>query len=385
MSASTREYVNNLLEQVDEEQPPLDVVDEDDWAGVSENMARFLVDEKDDSLLNSVEQHGARLMLSPDQKRIRPGIFVELAEALDTDIPEDELVQLASSIEGIHFYTKGMDDIQDGDRERNGYLTLHAFLEEELGDEKLAVSMADNYFTDIKNRNDRMITGLDEEYFSAEEREALRDAMRDVEGELVEGQNLDLSGNAIGDEELGLKPNYLGGDLDVMKRNLEGNYGKTAALFGLIGSYVDIATDYDGEDIEEWGRKAGQAFQIHDDVLDLENERFSDLKEGHTVPIYVAERYLHTHPGDEERSKEEYRERGEQLTEIIQMEDPGDAELQQAYDIIMETPAVDAAENMAEYLTREANKSLDEVDWDAEEDVDKIKYMTEVMGYMREK
>lgn len=385
MSASTREHVDNLLEQVVEEQPPLDIVDEDVWAGVSENMAWFLVDEKDDSLLDSMEQHGARLMLSPDQKRIRPGIFVELVEALDTDIPEDELVQLASSIEGIHFYTKGMDDIQDGDSERNDYLTLHAFLEEELGDEKLAVNMADNYFTDIKNRNDRVISDLDEEYFSAEEREALRDAMREVEGELVEGQNLDLSGNAIGDEELGLRPNYLGGELDVLKRNLEGNDGKTAALFGLIGSYVDIATDYDGDDIEEWGRKAGQAFQIHDDVLDLENERFSDLKEGHTVPIYVAERYLHTHPGDEEMSEEEYREMGEQLAEIIQMEDPGDAELQQAYDIIMETPALEASENMAKYLTNQANDSLDEVDWESEGDVDKIKYMTEVMGYIREK
>jgi len=385
LSASTREHVDNLLEQVVEEQPPLDIVDEDVWAGVSENMAWFLVDEKDDSLLDSMEQHGARLMLSPDQKRIRPGIFVELVEALDTDIPEDELVQLASSIEGIHFYTKGMDDIQDGDSERNDYLTLHAFLEEELGDEKLAVNMADNYFTDIKNRNDRVISDLDEEYFSAEEREALRDAMREVEGELVEGQNLDLSGNAIGDEELGLRPNYLGGELDVLKRNLEGNDGKTAALFGLIGSYVDIATDYDGDDIEEWGRKAGQAFQIHDDVLDLENERFSDLKEGHTVPIYVAERYLHTHPGDEEMSEEEYREMGEQLAEIIQMEDPGDAELQQAYDIIMETPALEASENMAKYLTNQANDSLDEVDWESEGDVDKIKYMTEVMGYIREK
>ena len=385
MSASTREHVNDLLEEVDEQQPPLDIVNEDVWAGVSENMARFLVDEKDDGLLDSMEQHGARLMLSPDQKRIRPGIFVELAEALDTDIPEDKLVQLASSIEGVHFYTKGMDDIQDGDRERNGYLTLHAFLEEELQDENLAVSMSDNYFTDIKNRNDRIISGLDEEYFSAEEREALRDAMREVEGELVEGQNLDLSGNAIGDEELGLKPNYLGGDLDVMKRNLEGNDGKTAALFGLIGSYIDTATDYSGEEIEEWGRKAGQAFQIHDDVLDLENERFSDLKEGHTVPIYVAERYLHTHPGDEEMSEEEYTRLGEQLTDIIQMEDPGDAELEQAYDIIMDTPAVEAAENMAKYLTNQANESLDEVDWESEEDVDKIKYMTEVMGYMREK
>ena len=385
MSASTREHVDNLLEQVVEEQPPLDIVDEDVWAGVSENMAGFLVDEKDDSLLDSMEQHGARLMLSPDQKRIRPGIFVELVEALDTDIPEDELVQLASSIEGIHFYTKGMDDIQDGDSERNDYLTLHAFLEEELGDEKLAVNMADNYFTDIKNRNDRVISDLDEEYFSADERESLRDAMREVEGELVEGQNLDLSGNAIGDEELGLRPNYLGGELDVLKRNLEGNDGKTAALFGLIGSYVDIATDYDGDDIEEWGRKAGQAFQIHDDVLDLENERFSDLKEGHTVPIYVAERYLHTHPGDEEMSEEEYTRIGEQLTDIIQMEQPGDKELEKAYDIIMETPALEASENMAKYLTNQANDSLDEVDWESEEDVDKIKYMTEVMGYMREK
>ncbi|QKQ98420.1 hypothetical protein GKQ38_02755 [Candidatus Nanohaloarchaea archaeon] len=384
MSAST-EYVNTLLEEVDEvaetEGPPLPMIDEDFWAEISHNMADSLVVEQQDDLLNEMEKQGAKLMLSPDQKRVRPGVYKEIVDSLDSNVPEEELGKVATLIETIHFYTKGLDDIQDGDEVRNGEKTLHAHMADLLGDEDLAESLANNYFIDIKTRNRDIVSELSSEYFSAEDREQIRDALGDAENGLVHGQNLDLTGTQIGDDELGLKPNYLGGDLDVMDRMVTADKGKTAKLFGLIGSLAEISTEYEGEEIREWGENAGQAFQIADDVLDFRQERFSDIRDGnYTVPIYVAERFLHTHPD------EELNQKGEYLTEIIQKEDPGDYELEEAYDIIVEdTPAMEASENLSRYLTEEANEYLEEVDWEKEDAKEKIQFMTEMMGYGREK
>lgn len=380
MSLSTRSVVNLLLDDVKRKDPPLDIVDEATWGSVSHFMAEHLVEEKEEEVLMKREGHGAKLMLSPDQKRVRPGIGVELAEALGTDIPHEQLVKAMTPVEGIHFYSKGIDDIQDGDAERNEEKTLHAYLEDILEDEDLARNISIDYYLGIKSRNYGIITDLDDEHFSDTDRENLRRELEEAENRLVDGQDLDLAGTQIGNEKIGMVPNYLDGNLDVMQHLHKSNVGKTGVLFGLTGSFVQYLSDYNGDKIEEWGLKAGEAFQIQDDVLDLEQGRLSDLETGnYTVPIYMAERYLHTHPDDDRNTE------GERLTEIIRKDDPTGYELDHAYSIIQETPAIEASRNLSRYLSKEANSYLDEVDWEEEESVEQIKYMTEVLGYQREK
>ena len=83
--------------------------------------------------------------------------------------------------------------------------------------------------------------------------------------------------------------------------------GKTAALFGCCcqcGAYTARASAEDTETVKEIGRKIGFAFQIKDDLLDLDKDAVAgkaygnDLKEGKlTLPAL----YYLQHCGQEEK------------------------------------------------------------------------------------
>lgn len=390
---SVEETVDRSFKPVADESPPREeIISEKDWRAVASYLGGYLIDtDKENELLSEIEKHGARLILSPDQKRVRPGIGLKLLEGLGVDLPRDQKIQLMSAPEGIHVYTKGIDDIEDGDLERNELPTLHhylaSYIEDQIGDDseldknpgELAEDLAMNFFLAVKSRNYRIISDLDENYFSAEDKEDFRVAIEDIEEALSDGQNLDLAGTLIGRGSM--MPNYLGGDIDVMEYTHDTNRGKTARLFSLLGRFAQISSDYEGEELEKWGLYGGEAFQIKDDVLDIRHGRNSDLvSNNYTVPIYIAERYLHTHPD------EELNEKGEELSRILRKQDPSEQELGYANELIVEeTPALDAAENLAGYLTGRANNYLDEVDWVDERYMHEIETMTEFFGYGREK
>ncbi len=393
------ELVSQELEQIENSEPPVPVVDKEDWEQVSNVLAEYLIDNKNEEELEELEKHGARLLLSPDQKRFRVGVGLDLADALDVKIPRDQLIQLFSTIEGTHVYSKGLDDIEDRDDERNNYPTLHKYMEQYFEKqgvpstkaEQIGESFALNYFLAIKSKNYRMISDLEAKQFCETEEEAekiknelaeeFRKTLENSETILSDGQNLDLSGSLIGYE--GFQPNYLGGNKDVVQHLTNANTGKTAELFALIGKYLEILSDeYSGEELEKWGYNAGQSFQIWDDALDIKLERNSDIKENnYSFPIYIAERHLHTHPNQEKK------ELGEELSQILRNENSLQYELERANEIICEdTPAVEASRNQAKYLVDQANQYLDEIDvFDQEESVMKVKAMTEELGYRREK
>lgn len=370
------------------------MISNDDWGKVGGLLSEYLIDEKDENELQELEKHGARLILSPDQKRLRPAIGLKMAEALDLDVPEDQLFRVLTAVEGMHVYSKGIDDIEDHDDARNGMPTLHVHMAEyfrrgeepeKVDVEELGKSYATNYFLAVKSRNYGIISDIEEEKLpdglkTKDLKEDFRVAMEESEGELSDGQNLDLAGTLIGYE--GFKPNYLGGDKDVLRHLLKGNEGKTAELFALVGREVTmLSEDYSGDDIENWGYDAGQAFQIWDDVLDLKRERQADIRENnYGVPIYIAERFLNSHP------EEGRNELGEELSEILRDTEPTEEQLERAnYIITEETPAVKASKNQSQYFVEQANNYLDNVDWQNDSIVEEIKYMTEELGYRREK
>ncbi|MFB6190703.1 MAG: polyprenyl synthetase family protein [Candidatus Nanohaloarchaea archaeon] len=398
---SISSVVESELERLDETSPTVPVINPVDWREVSRYLADYLVrEDRDREVLEELEKHGARLMLSPDQKRIRPGIGLRLFDALGTDVPREESMKLMAAAEGVHIYTKGIDDIQDGDFERNELPTLHFMMKEYLEQEglkngfggkaeELGRSMAENYFLAVKSRIPAATSDLDDDCFSAETREELRGAIDDVQDDLADGQNLDLAGTTIGRGDN--LPNYLGGDLDVMEYTYQTNRGKTAEMFALLGRFARIVDeDYDGDELEEWGLKAGQAFQITDDTLDIEKGRYSDIEgNNYTVPVYIAERYLRSHPD------RKMNERGERLSEILRKPENTGEELKEAGQIITgDTPAVEAAYNLAEHLSRYATgyensedvEGIDfDIDWKDESHMDDIKNLTRLFGYQREK
>jgi len=393
------ELVDQELEKVENSKPPVSVVDEQDWKEVSRVLADYLIDEPNETELEELEKHGARLLLSPDQKRFRVGVALDLADAMGIDMSRDQLIQLFASIEGTHVYSKGIDDIEDRDSERNGYPTLHNYMEQYFNEqgvpeekaEQLGESFALNYFLAIKSRNYKMISELNPAEFGETEEEGhqikyeiaeeFRRALENSEAGLTYGQNLDLSGSVIGYD--GFQPNYMGGDKDVIQHLSKANMGKTAELFALIGTYLEkLSEEYSGDELEEWGYNAGQAFQIWDDTLDIKLERNSDLEENnYSFTIYIAERYLHTHPNERKN------ELGRELSNLLRTDNPFDYELERANQIIAEeTPAVEASRNQAKYLVEQANDYLDDIDvFSQKEPVMKVKGMTEELGYRREK
>ena len=370
------------------------MISNDDWGKVGGLLSEYLIDEKEEEELQELEKHGARLILSPDQKRLRPAIGLKMAEALDLDVSEDQLFRVLTALEGMHVYSKGIDDIEDNDEKRNEMPTLHVHMAEYFrnGEEpekvdvdELGKSYATNYFLAVKSRNYGIISDIDEEGLpdgleTDDLKEEFRVAMEESEGELSDGQNLDLVGTLIGYD--GFKPNYLGGEKDVLQHLLKGNEGKTAELFALIGRELTmLSEDYDGDDIENWGYEAGQAFQIWDDVLDLKNDRLADIRENnYGVPIYIAERFLHSHPEGERNDL------GEELSEILREPEPTEDQLERAnYIITEETPAVEASRNQSQYFVEQANEYLDEVDWENSDLIEEVRTMTEFLGYRREK
>lgn len=372
--------VNEKLEEAERNGTPIDEVPDEVWYSVFGSLADHLPREKDWPNLDLIEKQGAKLMLSDDQKRVRPVIGTLLMEAAGTGMDQEEAVQLNTSVEGVHFYSKGIDDIEDEDDIRNGEVTLHTFLSGVYGDERDGLSRALNYYLSMKTRNYSLITGIDEESLDFETKEKIREAMEKAEDELVDGQNLDLDSQEIGRKDE-MTPNYLGGEYDVFGHLGPANRMKTGALFADIGRITEIVGDIPEGTVEEWGYKAGEAFQVEDDVIDIRNQRFSDIESNnYSVPLYIAERFLHTH------SDPEKNQLGEEFTEIMRAEENTEEELQRAYEIIEEeTPALEASENLAEYLAEQAKTRLDEAEWEVEPYVEIVKGFTDKLTYEREK
>lgn len=334
-------------------------------------------------MLQSLEDQTFRLQSSEDQKRVRPYHLNQLLEAAGVELPFDQRIQAGSSVELIHMWTKYLDDNQDNDEIRNGEKAPHALMRDLLKDEETADWIAANHILDLKSRAYRPVKELDEEHVDPSKKLNLLEILWEAEEDLAAGQNLDLLGRRIALEP-GLEDEltYNGGDFDLMEYNFETNDRKTAALFRANAQIVEeLIDDYEGEAITEYANLAGQAFQIWDDALDFERGRLSDLEESnYNVPITIAQRYLETHH-EEEKNK-----LGKYLSEVMSDDNPHYKEVEKADRIISEeTPALEASRNLSHHLTEEANKYLDEVEWEDYSRVQEVKEMTAYMGYERSK
>jgi len=187
-------------------------------------------------------------------KRLRPFLVVESAAVFD--VPREGALMAGAALECIHCYSLIHDDLpaMDNSDLRRGRPTLH-----KAYDDATAILAGDALLTiafDIITR--------DEIHRDAGVRLALTRALARASGVggMAGGQILDLAGEGrFGDREL----------VDVARLQQM----KTGALlrFGCIaGAILGQASAKEYQALDDFGRALGEAFQIADDLLDVEGD-----------------------------------------------------------------------------------------------------------------
>jgi farnesyl diphosphate synthase len=187
-------------------------------------------------------------------KRLRPFLVVESAAVFD--VPREGALLAGAALECIHCYSLIHDDLpaMDNSDLRRGRPTLHR-----KTDDATAILAGDGLLTlafDIVTR--------DEIHADPAVRLKLTRALARASGigGMVGGQMLDLAGEGrFGDRE----------PVDVARLQQM----KTGALlrFGCIaGAILGQASQKEYQALDDYGRALGEAFQIADDLLDVEGD-----------------------------------------------------------------------------------------------------------------
>jgi farnesyl diphosphate synthase len=191
-------------------------------------------------------------------KRFRPFLVVECADLFG--VPRDQSLMAAAALECVHCYSLAHDDLpaMDNDDLRRGRPTAHKAF-----DEATAILAGDGLLTfafDILSRP--------ETHPDAEVRLRLVSALARASGlgGMVGGQMLDLAAEGRFDG----KPEKLG---EAEVKTLQAM--KTGALlrFGCVaGAILGKASSAKYAALDRYGSALGEAFQIADDLLDLEGD-----------------------------------------------------------------------------------------------------------------
>ncbi len=194
----------------------------------------------------------ARHLIKAGGKRLRPVISLLVAEALGKDYRK--ILPAAVAVETIHNFTLVHDDIMDRDEMRRGVPTVH-----KVYGEATAILAGDTLFAEAF----KLLTMCDVS------RECIVDGVRmlsDVCIRICEGQYMDMSF----EERATVKvEEYL--EMVKLKTGvlIAASSSLPAVLFGEKDEIVRSLWDY--------GMLGGIAFQIHDDLLDLQTGTGKDF------------------------------------------------------------------------------------------------------------
>ena len=131
---------------------------------------------------------------------------------------------------------------------------------------------------------------------------------------------------------------------------------KTAALIGLcckVGAYLADASEEEQKAVEDFGRKMGIAFQIHDDVLNLTGN-FEKYQKEIGGDITEGKRTLMVVKAFEKGEKEDV----ERLKKILSTNTDNQDEIKEAIEILKKYDAIDYAKVKAKELIKEAKESI---------------------------
>lgn len=266
---------------------------------------------------------GIEAVISAGGKRLRPAILLMSAQFHKYDL--DRLVPLAAAIELLHTASLVHDDTIDNALIRRGLPTLNSFV-----DEGTTVLVGDFLFA--------------------------RSAVLSTMGEVLRATRIfaeSLVTICEGEIEQHFSTHHLANSMERYYRRI---YSKTAVLFaaaGEIGAVLSEAPEDEIQRLRHYGRQLGMAFQIVDDILDMEAtaERLGkpiggDLRGGIvTLPTML---YLET---ADDRGREAVRQ-------VIEEKDRTDGQVDHVIGLIESSGALKRAQAEAERLVKEAKASL---------------------------
>jgi geranylgeranyl diphosphate synthase type I len=264
-------------------------------------------------------------------KRLRPAIVSAVAQALGETV--EKALPFAAAVELVHNFTLIHDDIMDRDEFRRGVPTVH-----KLWGEPLAITAGDLLFAKaFEALSDALERGIPAQRVARAAR-----ILAHATAVIAEGQAMDLMFEEEEDVSL---DDYL-----VMV------YKKTGALFeasAVLGGLTATDEAYVLEELANFGRSLGIAFQIRDDILGIMGKEeelgkpvYSDIREGKkTLPIIYALKQL----DGQDREK---------LIMVLGKRDASRDELEEAAKLIQASGAIDYSERKAREYVEKAINSL---------------------------
>ena len=271
-----------------------------------------------DSLMSEAVQH----LFQAGGKRFRP-LFTVLSAQLGPKPDAWEVAVAGSVIELVHLATLYHDDVMDEAQMRRGAPSANA-----RWGNNIAILAGDYLFATAS----RLVSSLGPE--------AVR-IISDTFALLVTGQMRETRGAVD--------------QVDSVDHYLQVVYEKTACLIAASGRFGATFSGADDEQIERLARLGGivgTAFQISDDIIDIDSDADesgkvpgTDLREGvHTLPVLYALR--ETGPG------------AERLRELLAGPVEDDDDLAEALRLLRASQGIEKAkETLAEYA-RQAEREL---------------------------
>ncbi len=319
-------------------------------------------------IVELVEEQSNRIITGPG-KRYRILLTYVMARALGADYKDEELIRAAVPIELTHGWSLELDDVHDDDDERRDEKTLQRFLEEKTGiDRKDAESLATTEAVFMSATARDAIYGLD--FLSYRDRIELARYLSDAEKDLAHGQELDVTSEYLLDDALDAEELLSAEDeeFDFIDFYHDVVLGKTVPLFEASAEFASYLSGFDGDELVEYSRQIGLAFQKRDDVLDFfpseesGKDQYSDVKEGTmTLPVHYALEELeevettglqdwnmmgsfnHAECSIEQFRDivESYEDRRDFLEDVLKREDPEDYEVEIAGEVVESTDALE--------------------------------------------
>lgn len=275
------------------------------------------------SLEYPILREGIEAIISAGGKRLRPAILFLAAKFNRYDL--ERLLPMAAAIELLHTASLVHDDTIDEALMRRGLPTLNSFI-----DAGTAVLVGDYLFA----------------------RSAVLSTMGGVQrATRIFAESL----VTISEGELGQKfdTHHITNSAEQYYKRI---YCKTAALFaaaGEIGAVLSEAAEEDVRGLRQYGRQVGMAFQIVDDILDVQatakqlgKPTGGDLRQG-TVTLPTM---LYLAAADEEGR--------EVVQQAIEGTNRSDEMVEQALQLIAASGAIDQAHAVAERFIAEAKDAL---------------------------
>lgn len=303
----------------------------------------WLVEWSDSTELNRTMKY----VFESGGKRIRPRMCLELCKQFGGSLEKTEIY--AKSIETLHNYTLIHDDIHDGDTERRDQETVWKRFGKPVAIQAGDAMQATSYSYLIENSDK----------FEKEEFRALLEELNRADREVADGQIMDIS---FGERGSISREEYM----EMVEK-------KTGALFE--ASLAGAAVISDRHELEEpfrkYSRKMAAAFQIRDDLIDLEGgkgrEDARDIAEGKRS-LVVIEAF-------KQLSDDDARE----LRRILdtEREKTSEKQIDRALELIEKTEAMESSQKVAEEKISGALDVLDSVGNEGE--VESLRDITEFM------